>query len=250
LECVAYNANRQNKDLKLYEFGNCYFLKGTEQKEDPVGNYREEEHLGLFITGAKITENWTGAQQPTSFFQLKSVAENILKRMGFTISMLKVSESQNELFSEGLTYIENNKIVLELGIVSKKFQKKFEISQVVYYADFNWEAVLMRLAKHKVAFRELPKFPLVRRDLALLIDKQVKFQQIEETAFKTERKILREVDLFDVYEGKGVPEGKKSYAVSFILRDDSRTLNDKQIDKTMQKMVAAFERELGAELRK
>ncbi|RIH62874.1 phenylalanine--tRNA ligase subunit beta [Mariniphaga sediminis] len=250
LECVAYNANRQNKDLKLYEFGNCYFLKGTEQKEDPVSNYREEEHLGLFITGAKITENWTGVQQPTSFFQLKSVAENILKRMGFTISMLKVSESQNELFSEGLTYIENNKIVLELGIVSKKFQKKFEISQVVYYADFNWEAVLMRLAKHKVAFRELPKFPLVRRDLALLIDKQVKFQQIEETAFKTERKILREVGLFDVYEGKGVPEGKKSYAVSFILRDDSRTLNDKQIDKTMQKMVAAFERELGAELRK
>ncbi len=250
LECVAYNANRQNKDLKLYEFGNCYFFKGTERNENPLKNYREEEHLGLFISGAKTAENWTGEQKPTSFFQLKSVAENILKRMGFVISMLKVSETQNELFSEGLTYVENNKTVLELGIVAKKFLKKFEVEQPVYYADFNWEAVMMRRGKHKVEFQELPKFPAVRRDLALLIDKQVKFQQIEELAQKTERKILREVGLFDVYEGQGIPEGKKSYAVSFILRDDLRTLNDKQIDKTMQKLVATFERELGAELRK
>jgi phenylalanyl-tRNA synthetase beta chain len=154
------------------------------------------------------------------------------------------------LFSEGLVYVENNKTVLELGMVAKKFLKKFEVDQPVYYADFSWDAVMMHRGKHKVAFEELPKFPAVRRDLALLIDKQVKFQQIEELAHKTERKILREVGLFDVYEGQGIPEGKKSYAVSFILRDDLRTLNDKQIDKTMQKLVTAFERELGAELRK
>jgi phenylalanyl-tRNA synthetase beta chain len=250
LECILWNANRQSKDLLLYEFGNCYFLKGTEQKDNPVKNYREEEHLGLFITGLKAGESWTGESQPSSFFQLKSVAENILKRMGFRLSQLKVTGTENELFSEGISYGENNKTVVELGVVSKKILKKFDIDNPVYYADFRWEAVLARQARHKVVFEELPKYPAVRRDLALLIDKQVNYQQIEELAFKTERKILRETGLFDVYEGKGIPEGKKSYAVSFILRDDLQTLNEKQIEKTMQRLISAFERELGAELRK
>jgi len=250
LECILWNTNRQSKDLMLYEFGNCYFFKGTELKDNTVKNYREEEHLGLFITGSKSGESWAGEAQPSSFFQLKSVAENILKRMGFKLSMLKVTDTENELYSEGISYIENNKPVVELGIVSKKILKKFDIDNPVYYADFRWEAVLARQARHKVVFEELPKFPSVRRDLALLIDKQVKYQQIEDVAFKTERKILREAGLFDVYEGKGIPEGKKSYAVSFILRDDLQTLNDKQIEKTMQRLVSAFERALGAELRK
>jgi phenylalanyl-tRNA synthetase beta chain len=250
LESVAYNINRQSRDLKFYEFGNCYFFSGTELKNNPVRNYREEEHLGLFITGAKTAESWTGEQQPASFFQLKSISENMLKRMGFQPELLKIEETQNELFSEGLSYVENTKAVLELGNVSKNILKKLDIEQPVFYADFNWEAILRRQSKHSVAFSELPKFPSVRRDLALLIDKQVKFQQIEELAFKTERKILREVGLFDVYEGKGIPEGKKSYAISFILRDDLRTLTDKQIEKTMQKLVIAFEKELGATLRK
>jgi phenylalanyl-tRNA synthetase beta chain len=250
LECILWNANRQSKDLMLYEFGNCYFFKGTEQKDNPVKNYREEEHLGLFITGLKAGESWTGESQPSSFFQLKTVAENILKRMGFSLSQLKVTGTENELFSEGISYVENNKTVVELGVVSKKILKKFDIDNPVYYADFRWEAVLARQARHKVVFEELPKYPAVRRDLALLIDKQVNYQQIEELAFKTERKILRETGLFDVYEGKGIPEGKKSYAVSFILRDDLQTLNEKQIEKTMQRLISAFERELGAELRK
>lgn len=250
LESVAYNINRQSRDLKLYELGNCYFFIEEGQKNNPVRNYREEEHLGLFMTGAQATESWTGDQRPVSFFQLKSIAENILKRMGFQLKMLKIQESQNELFSEGLSYIENNKTVLELGIVSGKVRAKFDIEQPVYYADLNWEAILSGQAKHQVSFSELPKFPAVRRDLALLIDKGMKFRQIEELAYKIERKILRDVGLFDVYEGKGIPEGKKSYAISFTLRDDLRTLNDKQIDKTMQKLVTAFERELGAELRK
>ena len=250
LECILWNANRQSKDLMLYEFGNCYFFKGTELKENPVSNYREEEHLALFLTGAKMTESWAGEEQPSSFFQLKSVVENILKRMGFALGQIKIADSQNELLSEGLSYTDNNKLVVELGIVSKKILKKFGLQNPVFYADFRWDAVIARQAKHKVVFEELPKFPAVRRDLALLIDKNIRFQQIEELAYKNERKILREVGLFDVYEGQGIPEGKKSYAVSFILRDDMHTLNDKLIDKTMQKLVAAFERELGAQLRK
>ena len=249
LECVAFNANRQNKNLRMYEFGNCYFFKGTELKDHPEKNYREEEHLGLFVTGTKENESWSGTQQMTSFFSLKTYAENMLKRLGFSTSQMQITEVANELWSEGLSYSFNNKHLLSLGIVAKKWLKKFDIENPVYYADFDWDSISILHKKHKVLFEELPKFPAVRRDLALLIDKPVKFSKIKELAFYTERKILREVDLFDVYEGKGVPEGKKSYAVSFILRDDKATLNDKLIEKTMQKLVETYKREIGAELR-
>ena len=249
LECVAFNANRQNKNLRMYEFGNCYFYKGTELKDHPEKNYREEEHLGLFVTGAKENESWSGKQQLTSFFSLKTYAENILKRLGFSIEQLQVNEVSDELFAEGLSYSGNNKTLVNVGIVTKKWLKKFDVDAPVYYADFNWDNVLILHKKHKVLFEELPKFPAVRRDLALLIDKSVKFSKIKELAYYTDRKILREVDLFDVYEGKGVPDGKKSYAVSFILRDDKATLNDKQIEKTMQKLIETYKKELGAELR-
>lgn len=249
LECIAYNANRQNKNLRMYEFGNCYFFKGTAIKEHPERNYREEEHLGLFITGSRENESWHGKEQQVSFYTLKSYAENILAKLGLSTSQMQISETQNELFAEGLSYLFNQKTVIELGLVAKKFLKKADIENPVYYADIHWDNVFQLHKKHKVVFAELPKFPAVRRDLALLLDKSVKFEQVKDIAFKTERKILRTVDLFDVYEGKGIPEGKKSYAVSFILRDDFSTLNEKQIEKTMQKLVAAFNRELGAELR-
>lgn len=249
LEAILHNANRQNKNLRLYEYGNCYFYKGTELKDHPEKNYREEEHLGLFVTGSKENENWAEKEKATSFFSIKMYAENILKRLGFSTEQMQITETENELFSEGLSYSFNNKTLLNFGIVAKKWLKKFDIENPVYYADFNWDSVLIHHKRHKVIFGELPKFPAVRRDLALLIDKAVKFEQIKETAYKVERKILRDVDLFDVYEGKGVPEGKKSYAVSFILRDDKGTLNDKLIEKTMQKLVDTFNRELGAVLR-
>ena len=249
LEAIAYNANRQNKNIRFYEFGNCYFYKGTQIKEHPETNYHEEEHLGLFITGNKEEENWTAKEQPVSFFTIKTYAENILKRMGLNIEQMQINESENELLSEGLNYKANNKTVLELGIVDKKFLKKFDVETPVYYADLKWELIFDLKKKHSIIFEELPKFHTVRRDLALLIDKAVKFSQIKDAAFKAERQILRSVNLFDVYEGKGIPEGKKSYAVSFILRDDQQTLKDKQIDKTMQKILVAFERELGAKLR-
>ena len=249
LESISYNANRQNKNLKLYEFGNCYFYKGTELKDKPANNYWEENHLGLSITGNKETESWANKDETTTFYELKTYAENILKRLGIKLQKTQISETENELFSEGLTYTFNNKTILELGIVANVWLKKFDIENPVYYADFNWDNVFFQHKKHKVIFDELPKFPAVRRDLALLIDNAVKFSQIKETAFKVERQILRSVDLFDVYEGKGVPTGKKSYAVSFILRDDQRTLKEKQIDKTVQKLITAFGREFGAELR-
>jgi len=249
LEAILHNANRQNKNLRLYEYGNCYFYKGTELKDHPEKNYREEEHLGLFVTGSKENENWAEKEKATSFFSIKMYAENILKRLGFSTEQMQISETENELFSEGLSYSFNNKNLLNFGIVAKKWLKKFDLENPVYFADFNWDDVLIHHKRHKVIFEELPKVPAVRRDLALLSDKAVKFEQIKETAYKVERKILREIDLFDVYEGKGVPEGKKSYAVSFILRDDKGTLNDKLIEKTMQKLVDTFNRELGAVLR-
>ena len=162
---------------------------------------------------------------------------------------MQIEDCEDELFNEVLAYTLNNKVVLKLGIVAGKWLKKFEIENPVYYADFDWDSIFKAHKKHKVLFEELPKFPAVRRDLALLLDKSVKFSQLKEAAFKMERQLLRQVDLFDVYEGKGVPDGKKSYAVSFILRDDNKTLKDKQIDKTMQKLIKAFERDFGAELR-
>ena len=249
LESIAFNANRQNKNLRFYEFGNCYFYKGSKLKDNPTNNYSEEEHLALFITGNKEAESWTGKQNEVSFFTLKSYVENILNRLGIKIGSLTITATENELFAEGLAYIFNNKPLCEAGIVSKKQIKKFEIDNQVFYADFIWDNLLTVIRNHKVLFEELPKFPAVRRDLALLVENSVSFIQLEMLANKTERQILRKVDLFDVYEGKGIPEGKKSYALSFILRDDKKTLNDKQIEKTMQKLVAAFEREFKAELR-
>ena len=249
LESIAHNANRKNPDLRLYEFGNCYFFNGSSLKENPVRNYREEEHLGIFVTGDKEAANWSNPANKTSFFLLKSYAENILKRLGFSVLNLKAESFSNDLISEGLQYFLNGKKLVEFGMVSGKTLKAFGIENPVYFADFSMDAVFVELKNNKVVFAELPKYPEVRRDLALLLDKTVQFNQLRDLAFRSERKLLQSVDLFDVYEGKGVPEGKKSYAISYILRNDEMTLNDKQIEKIMQKFVSTYERELGAQLR-
>jgi phenylalanyl-tRNA synthetase beta chain len=249
LESIAYNANRKNADLRLYEFGNCYFFKGSELKENPIRNYREEEHLALFVSGDKEAANWTLPATKTSFFQLKSYVENVVKRMGFDVLNLKTDSYSNELISEGIQYLINGKKLVEFGTVSGKVLKSFGIENPVYFADFSMDVLFVELKNNKVTFAGLPKYPEVRRDLALLIDKSVQFDQLRDLAYRSERKLLQAVDLFDVYEGKGVPEGKKSYAISYILRDEEKTLNDKQIEKIMQKLVSAYERELGAQLR-
>lgn len=250
LESIAYNINRQHPDLRFYEFGNCYFKKDHPPVDSPADRYYEEEHLGLFVTGRKEPEQWNVPREESSFFQMKAYVENILRKTGFNLENLKVEESTTELFSEGLVYLTgNNHKLAETGLVAPKWLKKLNISQPVFYADFHWGMLLREVHKNEVEYHELPKYPSVRRDLALLIDKGVKFDTLKKMAFHTERKILREVNLFDVYEGEGIPEGKKSYALSYILRDDKCTLKEKQIDKVMKKLVSMYEREVGAQLR-
>lgn len=249
LESIAHNANRKNPDLRLYEFGNCYFFNGSSLKENPLRNYREEEHLSLFVTGDKEAANWSNPAAKTTFFLLKSYVENVLKRLGFQVSGMKTEGFSNELITEGIQYFLNGKKLVEFGVVSGKILKVFDSNNPVFFADFFMDVLFVELKNNKVVFAELPKYPEVRRDLALLIDKTVQYNQLRDLAFRSERKLLQSVDLFDVYEGKGVPEGKKSYAISYILRDDEKTLNDKQIEKIMQKLVSTYERELGAQLR-
>jgi phenylalanyl-tRNA synthetase beta chain len=250
LECIQLNTNRRNSDLRLFEFGNCYFFRGTHYHDNPANNYYEEEHLALFLTGNREPGNWTTTETPTTFFQLKAFVDNIITRLGFNTDSFNIAETDNEIFSEGLSYetAEKKKLV-EFGIVSLKWIKKFDIENPVYYADFDWGQLLWEHKKNKVKFAELPKYPEVRRDLALVLDKDIKFSVLKNLAFSAERQLLQSVNLFDVYVGKGVPEGKKSYAISYILRDNTKTLTDKQIDKAMERIVSAYEKQAGAKLR-
>ncbi len=249
LECIAHNVSRKNNDLKLFEFGNCYFSKGTHYKENPAGNYHEEEHLALFLTGNRESPNWLTPESPATFYLLKSYVDNILKRLGFTAGQFTVSEISDEIFSVGLRYDLGKNRMMEMGSVAPRWLRLADIEAPVFYADFDWGLILSEQKKSSVKFSELPRFPEVKRDLALVLDRNIRFEALKEVALKTERNLLRSVNLFDVYEGKGVPEGKKSYAVSFILRDDSKTLNDKVIDKTMERLLAAFTKEFDARLR-
>jgi len=248
LETIEYNKNRRNKDLKLYEFGNVYNLKEG-KNENPLKNYNEEFHLSLFLSGNKTEESWIIKEEPTSFYLLKSYVENILERLGFDINKAVVNSINNDIFSEGLSYIYNEKSIIEFGILNKKLAKKFDLENTVYYADFSWTNILKIIAKHHIRFAELPKYPEVRRDLALLLNKDVQFGRIKELAFNSERKLLKKVSLFDVFEGEKIGIDKKSYAISFILQDETKTLTDKQIDKIMESFIHVFEKELDAKIR-
>jgi len=249
LECIVHNVNRKNENLRLFEFGNCYFHKGSCLKDNPVNNYYEEEHLALFLSGNREETNWTTPESPATFYLLKSYVNGILKRLGFNPDRLEISESSLGLFSAGIRYHIGKAVLCEMGIAAPVWLKQYGLEAPVFYADFDWNLLFAEHKKNLVQFSELPKYPEVRRDLALVIDKSVKFKTLRDVALKTEKHILRSVNLFDIYEGKGIPEGKKSYAVSFILRDDHKTLNDKTIDKTMEKLLGAFEKEIGARLR-
>jgi phenylalanyl-tRNA synthetase beta chain len=250
LEAILRNTNFQNPDLKLFEFGNTYFFKGLEELKATADNYYEEMHLGLFLTGKKRNENWTTPSENSSFFEMKSYVVNILRKIGFNIEKLKIDSISNDILEEGLVYRRGDgKTFVEFGFVNRKLLKKAGIENDVFYADFKWDFVLQQTGNHKFNYVELPKFPAVRRDLALLIDENVTFSQLKEIAKRTEKSILREVDVFDVYKGDKIPAGKKSYALSFILRDDERTLNEQVIEKTMNRLIGMFEKELGAKLR-
>ncbi len=251
LESVRHNANRKNPDLRFFEFGNCYDFDASKgNDDDPQRAYREEKHLALWVTGRKVAGSWIHPDEDASFYELKAYVQNILRRVGVKEGMLVGQPYEGDLFSQALVL--NNrggKRIIEMGVVSTKILKTMEIERPVYYADINWTALMKLALKNVVHFAEIPKFPAVSRDLALLLDANVEFEAVERIARQTEKKLLKSVVLFDVYEGKNLPEGKKSYAVNFILQDEQRTLNDKQIDAIMQKLIANLKKQLGAELR-
>jgi len=251
LENIARNINRKNADLKFYEFGNCYYYNAENKKEgEALSAYSEDFHLGLWLTGNKRAQSWVAAEEKSTVYELKAFVENVFARLGFTMRKLVVGEYANDLLSEALTvYTRSGKQLAVYGIVSPKIRKMMDIDAEVYFADLNWNAILAELGNQKVRYTELAKFPEVKRDLALLLDKSVTFAEIEKIAFETERKLLKSVNLFDVYEGKNLEEGKKSYAVSFVLQDETKTLTDGQIEPIMKKLQGNFETKLGAKLR-
>jgi len=249
LEAINRNTNFRNANLRLYEFGNVYHFDGSKTYNHPVKNYSEEEHIGIWITGKKETENWKVKEELTSFFTLKANVENILSRLGVKVENCTIETISNDIFSEGLEYRFNNVLIGQIGYINGKILKSLDISADVFYGDLRWTALLKVIKNHKASYTPLLKYPEVKRDLALLLDKEVQFSTIKALAFKAERQILRSVNIFDVYEGSNLPEGKKSYAVSFILQDEEKTLNDKQIEKTMNRLISVYEREVGAQIR-
>ena len=238
LEAISYNINRKNTDLKLFEFGKTYH-------NYPTG-YEEKKHLTLFLTGSRNQETWTSGQKPTDFFLFKGYVNAVFERLG--IQKTQNQPITNDVFSEGIAVSLGKDTIVEMGVVKKSILKQFGIKQEVFYADFNW-AVILKLISNKINFTEIPKYPEVRRDLALLLDQSVTYESIYTIAKQTEKSLLKNIDLFDVYEGKNLPEGKKSYALSFSIQDSSKTLTDEQIDKIMSKLQKNFESELGAVLR-
>ncbi|HLN55330.1 MAG TPA: phenylalanine--tRNA ligase subunit beta, partial [Bacteroidales bacterium] len=249
LNSVAWNINRQNSDLKLYEFGHSYFYKKGNSEYPHAGDYTEKGSLDLFLTGNTYGKTWNSGSQPTGFYNMKGYVEIVLSRLGVEPEKLALSESSRKYFAESVSYLHNNKVLAETGRISKNYLRMFDIRQEVYYGHIDWDMLMEIVKDHVISFTELPKYPSVRRDLALLIDKGVKFSQIRDIAFKAERNLLREVSLFDVYESDTLGQNKKSYAVSFILRDDLRTLTDKNIDKVMSNLIRVYEKEINAQIR-
>ena len=239
LESISYNLNRKNNSLKLYEFGKTYhkYEKG----------YQEDKHLTIFVSGARTKDSWTSLTQNSEFFYLKGIVMSILERIGVT--NIKTSPVKSDVFSEGIVLSLGKNKLVEFGVIKKKILKEFGIKQEVLFADFDWTSILSISGKKKIKVSMLPKFPSVKRDLALLLDEKITFKEIYDLAFQSERNLLKDVGLFDVYQGDKLPEGKKSYAVSFVLQDNNKTLEDRQIDKIMQKLQQSFEKNLGAVLR-
>ena len=260
LESIQRNANRKNADLKFYEFGNCYHYhaqriadrqaKDPHWTYDPLYAYTEEAHLALWLTGNKTTQSWVQKEEKSSFYTLHAYVNNVLRRLGVNIHNCTTEPLDNELCDDGLLIkAPNGKTIGFMGIVNSKLLKTFDIDNPVYYADLDWNMLLRLNKQHKPVINDLPKFPEVKRDFALLVDKTVKFADLAKAAMTTEKKLLKAVNLFDVYEGKNLEEGKKSYALSFILQDTENTLKDKQIEAIMAKLQKVFEEKFNAKLR-
>lgn len=251
LESIQHNANRKNADLKFFEFGNCYYYNAEKKNpEKALAAYSENYHLGLWVTGKRVTNSWAHAEENSSVYELKAYVLNIFSRLGLNLGSVVFGNLANEIYSAAVSiHTRGGKLLATFGIVSKKIQKAFDLDNEVYYAEINWTELMKAVKNVKVSYTEISKFPSVKRDLALLLDKNVQFAEIESIAYETEKKLLKAVELFDVYEGKNLEPGKKSYAVSFLLQDENATLNDKQIDKIMNKLITNLENKLGAKLR-
>jgi len=251
LESIQHNVNRKQQNLRFFEFGNVYTFSPEKQNDDePMQAYKEQYHAALWVTGKRVEGSWAHQNEDSSFFELSAYVENIFRRIGVKSGMVIRKKSENDIFSAGVT-IENRggKKLAEMGVITKKLQKQFGLDNPVYYAELNWTALMKVVKKNEVLYTEISKFPAVSRDLALLVDAGVEFAQIEQIARQTEKKFLRKVELFDVYEGDKLPAGKKSYAVNFILQDEEKTMGDKQIDAIMQKLITNLKKQLNAELR-
>lgn len=266
LESIAHNVNRKSSNLKFFEFGNCYYfhaenkcadiIPGVSKSTEPevikhvLDAYSEDYHMALWLTGKKVSGSWAHADEASSIYELKAYVLNIFARLGVNMASLVVVDGKSDIFSKSVE-IQNRggKVLAVFGIVSKKLQKAFDIANEVYYADINWKLAMKAIKNNKVSYKEISKFPAVSRDLALLVDKNVEFAAIEDIAYKCEKKLLKDVKLFDVYEGKNLEAGKKSYAVNFTLQDEQKTLNDKQIDAIMNKIIDALTKQLDAKLR-
>lgn len=240
LEAIAYNQNRRNSDLKFYEFGKVYNLDQE--------NYKENQRFSIFLSGSKNSEGWNSKSGKADFYNLKAAVDLIINKLN--VKGISTSETTNPQFSSGISYRKGEKSIVEFGVVSKKSLNKLDISSEVFFADFDWDQIMRSVRNNKISYAEVSKFPSVRRDLSMLLNKDISFEQLKQIAFKTERGLLKEVNVFDVYVGDKLPEGKKSYALSFLLQDDEKTLTDKQIDAIMQKLILNFEKQAGAEIRR
>ncbi|MBQ2441434.1 MAG: phenylalanine--tRNA ligase subunit beta [Paludibacteraceae bacterium] len=248
LESISRNVNRQISNLQFYEFGNCYHRVASSDS-DPLNAYREEKHLGLWLTGNKTAQSWVLQDQKVSFYQLHAYVNNILIKLGCDVEACQLEPLKKDEFADGLMIMYQNKPIGYMGIVSAKVLKEFDMDNAVYFADLYWKELLQIKKNYQPVIVDIPKFPEVKRDFALLVDKSLLFADIKKIALETERKLLKNVYLFDVFEGKGIEEGKKSYALSFILQDTEKTLKDSQIENVMARLQKAFEEKLGAKLR-
>ncbi len=249
LEVVAYNQNRKMNDLKIFEFGKTYFKKDNYDKKRGVKNYYEEKHLTLFATGRVKDENWNSPNTQADFYYVKGLVNSLLKKLGIDENKLETTESVSKNFNYALQLNSGEKILVQMGSLHKDLMKMTDVKNEVFVADINWDLMMQMVPRHDVQYTPVSKFPSVRRDLALVVDENIRFSDLKKLAFHTEKKLLKSVGIFDVYQGDKVAEGKKSYALSFILQDNNKTLTDKVIDKTMRRMQQTFEKELGAILR-
>ena len=251
LESIARNVNRKSQNLKFFELGNTYtFDAESHTEESPIKAYKQQYHLGMWVTGNRVEGSWIHPDEKSNVYELKAYLLNVLRRVGVSTSEVVEENGDNNIFSHSRSIkTRGGKLIAEYGVLAAQVLKTCGIGQPVFFADLNWTELMRLVHKHKIEYKEISKFPQVSRDLALLVDKSVEFAEIEKIAYQTEKKLLKNVELFDVYEGKNLPAGKKSYAVNFIIQDDNRTLNDKAIDAVMKKLIANLTNKLGAELR-